>query len=73
MAQVHMSELVELLEWARDEFRRDGHEDAAARVETVLVLLHREQLDVPDRPISPDRMLKMVALVISILQLVRSW
>lgn len=73
MAQVHLSELVELLAWARDEFRRDGHEDAAARVEAALAVLHREQLDASGRPTSPDRMLQLVALAVSILQLVRNW
>lgn len=73
MAQVQFSELVDLLTRARDEFRRDGYEDAAARVESALAVLHRERFNVSGRPISPDRMLELVALVVSILQLVRNW
>ena len=73
MAKVHLSELVELLSVARDEFRRDGHEDAAERAEAALAVLHRERLDAHGRPTSPDRMLQLVAVAVSILQLVRNW
>ncbi|MCC6310806.1 MAG: hypothetical protein IT345_07800 [Trueperaceae bacterium] len=66
-------EVIETLEWVRDEFHRGGQQDAAARVDEILAKLKREIESAPSRPISTARLLQYVEIALRALLLWRNW
>lgn len=66
-------EVIEALEWCRDEFHRGGQQDAAVRLDEILAKLEREVESAPSRPISTAQLLQYVELVLRALWLLRNW
>ncbi len=66
-------EVLDALVEVYQELRRDGRQDVADQVAEVISTLCRELLEADGQPIPTDRLLEVLALVASILQLIKWW
>lgn len=66
-------EILDALIEMHQELLRDGRQDEADRVVEVISKFCRELLEADGEPIPTDRLLEILALVASILQLIKWW